>query len=312
MAPNPLLTANFFQQIFPHEIISVADIEGGVSHAQLCRVAFKDRALVARKSAGYYGDEGWQTEMLISQYVADHGFAPPIRYYDQTLLLSLSDYVHDLGFYNFFRDDQQNAQGQMIRLIKSIHQILPKDFIKTKCVLNDFAMAINDIPPDFLDDKIVRILENALCTPWPTDRITFSHNDFQPTNILYDGESLFLIDWEMAGLSHPFYDVAHMGNYLFLDKLQGYELLSHYLDGEVTHDDTQIFDSLRRISYAFLAVINFQAAATHGDVVKRDQKFFIEENFADVFSFWRQSKKDKDLNKNYYLGLLFTLKSSAF
>jgi Ser/Thr protein kinase RdoA (MazF antagonist) len=44
--------------------------------------------------------------------------------------------------------------------------------------------------------------------PWATSSLVSSHNDPNPRNILFDGERLWLIDWELAFRNDPLVDVA--------------------------------------------------------------------------------------------------------
>ena len=38
------------------------------------------------------------------------------------------------------------------------------------------------------------------------------HCDYQPTNLVIDGDRLYVLDWEFAGMNDPFYDIACYGN----------------------------------------------------------------------------------------------------
>ena len=44
--------------------------------------------------------------------------------------------------------------------------------------------------------------------PWDAAALVSSHNDPNPANILFDGERLWLIDWETAYRNDPLVDVA--------------------------------------------------------------------------------------------------------
>ena len=38
------------------------------------------------------------------------------------------------------------------------------------------------------------------------------HCDYQPTNLVINGDKLYVLDWEFAGMNDPFYDIACYGN----------------------------------------------------------------------------------------------------
>ena len=48
--------------------------------------------------------------------------------------------------------------------------------------------------------------------PWDRDAQVSSHNDVNPFNVLFDGDRLWLIDWEIAFRNDPFADVACVAN----------------------------------------------------------------------------------------------------
>jgi thiamine kinase-like enzyme len=79
--------------------------------------------------------------------------------------------------------------------------------------------------PEGCDDAVAaaRRIEDAL----PPFKPALCHNDLLPANLLDDGERLWLIDWEYAGMGDPFFD---LGN---LSAMNGFELA----------DDTQLVEA---------------------------------------------------------------------
>jgi thiamine kinase-like enzyme len=77
------------------------------------------------------------------------------------------------------------------------------------------------LPQDF-DEAFAaaKRIEAAL----PRFKPALCHNDLLPANLLDDGERLWLIDWEYAGMGDPFFD---LGN---LSAMNGFEV----------HDDTEL------------------------------------------------------------------------
>ena len=58
-----------------------------------------------------------------------------------------------------------------------------------------------------------------------------SHNDVNPSNVVYDGERLLFFDWETAGPNDRYYDLATVSPFLRMDEATCLRLLSAH-DGE--------------------------------------------------------------------------------
>jgi len=41
-----------------------------------------------------------------------------------------------------------------------------------------------------------------------------SHNDLKPENVLFDGERVWLVDWEAAFLNDRYHDLAMVANFV--------------------------------------------------------------------------------------------------
>jgi thiamine kinase-like enzyme len=61
----------------------------------------------------------------------------------------------------------------------------------------------------------------------PTE-IVFGHNDLLPSNLIDDGERLWLIDWDYAGFSPPLFDLANLATNSSLEPDEERALLSLY------------------------------------------------------------------------------------
>ena len=62
------------------------------------------------------------------------------------------------------------------------------------------------------------------------------HCDYQPTNLVINGDKLYVLDWEFAGMNDPFYDIACYGNVGF-DKALA--LLEAYVGHKPTKEELQ-------------------------------------------------------------------------
>jgi aminoglycoside phosphotransferase (APT) family kinase protein len=104
-------------------------------------------------------------------------------------------------------------------------------------------------------------------------RQAFSHNDVNPMNVIWDGEKTWLLDWDVAGIGHPLYDLATVAMFLRLDDAAALELCSRH-DGEpFDARGRATFRALRRLvahlcGLTFLGMaddLRTVAAPTRGD-----------------------------------------------
>lgn len=107
-------------------------------------------------------------------------------------------------------------------------------------VLRDYAHALKDaesrmVPelPALLDKATS--LERAV---GPID-VVFGHNDLLAANFIDDGQRLWLIDWDYAGLNSPLFDLGGLASNNELSEDDEAWLLEHYfdraLDDELRH-----------------------------------------------------------------------------
>jgi aminoglycoside phosphotransferase (APT) family kinase protein len=61
-----------------------------------------------------------------------------------------------------------------------------------------------------------------------------SHNDTNPTNLVYDGERLMMLDWQTAALNDKYYDLATIALFLRMDDNASRALLSAYEDRSIS------------------------------------------------------------------------------
>lgn len=65
------------------------------------------------------------------------------------------------------------------------------------------------------------------------------HNDLLPGNIIDDGDRLWLIDWEYAGLGTPLFDLAGLASNAGYDQGQVERLLHAYAGRVPVRDDVE-------------------------------------------------------------------------
>ena len=87
------------------------------------------------------------------------------------------------------------------------------------------------------------------------------HHDANPGNLLFDGERLWLVDWELAGAGDPFYDLGTLCVYAYPGPEERALLLASYLERPPTPAERARLAVATAQALAFYAVV-FATIAT--------------------------------------------------
>ena len=74
-----------------------------------------------------------------------------------------------------------------------------------------------------------------------------SHNDLKPENILYDGNKVWLSDWEAAFTNDRYSDLSIVANFVVTDEADEAEFLNRYFGRNVTEYETARFYLMSQI-----------------------------------------------------------------
>jgi aminoglycoside phosphotransferase (APT) family kinase protein len=91
-------------------------------------------------------------------------------------------------------------------------------------------------------------------SPHDSDMVA-SHNDLKPPNMLFDGERLWLIDWEAAFLNDRYNDLAVMANFVVTNGAEEEIYLRTYFGEEAGEYRLARFYLMRQIVHMFYAMV---------------------------------------------------------
>jgi thiamine kinase-like enzyme len=142
------------------------------------------------------------------------------------------------------RDERNRAR--IVPLVKRVHHEIPKHFRGPALVFWVFQV-VRDYANTLIDGN------SRLCAEVPRYlainaeleqavgpvRIVFGHNDLLASNLIDDGERLWLVDWDYAGFNTPLFDLANLASNNQFDQAMEDWLLEAYFETPVT-------DALRR------------------------------------------------------------------
>jgi aminoglycoside phosphotransferase (APT) family kinase protein len=195
----------------------------GMSGAGVYRVEAAGKSFVLKVASEAEDDADWRRALHIQRLAANAGLAPRIVHVDEARRAVLTAFVADRSFMAFFMDPRTHeaALTQLGRTVRRIHEIPlpadarmrdPREFLAQvrNGLLAGFAL------PGFASDAVQRVL--AEVPPASERAFVLGHNDLNPTNLVYDGEAILLLDWATAGPADAFYDLAVLSVFLRLDE----------------------------------------------------------------------------------------------
>ncbi|MBR0753435.1 phosphotransferase [Bradyrhizobium jicamae] len=201
---------------------AVIPISGGMTAARLFRIDANGHQYLLRLEGTVSPLERLGFEPLESplrnphQYVslriaAEAGIAPRLHHVNETSRVAVMDFVRrrPLDTYPGGLPALAKALGELRARLQATptfpHFVLYPDIVARLwahvCRTGLFASGV-------LDPATAHLERIRTAYLWDTGHSVSSHNDPVPGNILFDGERLWMIDWESAYRSDPLVDIA--------------------------------------------------------------------------------------------------------
>jgi aminoglycoside phosphotransferase (APT) family kinase protein len=143
------------------------------------------------------------------QIAADAGLAPGLHYTNDGAGTAVMDFVEQKPLSAF--------PGGQLELVKALGKLTARLQVTTLFpTLAEYRAVVRRIFTYLRGGAATGLLDphqaalEQICTAyrWDDSKHTSSHNDPNPRNILFDGERLWLIDWETSYRNDPLTDIA--------------------------------------------------------------------------------------------------------
>jgi hypothetical protein len=199
----------------------------------LLRVDADGKQFVLKTSSENETLVDWRSKIHIQKLAGDAGLALRVIHVDEARRAVLSTFVIDRSFPAFYGDPRtcEAALTQLGQMVRRVHELPllpeaePKNQLELLATIWSGPLA-NFALPAFVGDAVQRILTEGV--PPSEHALVLSHNDVNPTNLVYDGEKILWLDWDTAGPNDPFYDLAAVSVFLRMDEGTCQRLLMAY------------------------------------------------------------------------------------
>jgi aminoglycoside phosphotransferase (APT) family kinase protein len=234
------------------EVSAITPIRMGLSGAGVYAVTSDRGEYVLRVQDSGTDDSFWSQHLLILRRAAERGVAPPVVHVDEDARAVLSVRVAGVPLPAVLGDpsQRQRAIQDVVARVRSLHEIDRTGIDERDGV--GFARGVWEqqgrragfptwaAGASSAFDHIAAVLARD-------PRRVVSHNDVNPGNVLWDGTRAWLVDWEVAGLWHPYYDLAAFVTFLALDAERGYDLLALQEGSAVDAKARETFAAMRQL-----------------------------------------------------------------
>jgi aminoglycoside phosphotransferase (APT) family kinase protein len=244
------------QAVLPDDVVgrvvSIAPIRVGLSGAGVYAVDTDRGAYVLRIDSGSASDAAWIRHLTVLRAAADAGIAPAVVHVDErerAIVLVRVDGQLTAALGDPTQRDR--AIVSVIEQLKAVHALDLSGFDEMDGVA--YARAAFEKQRDRAGypswARELGLALDAIADLLREDRRrVVSHNDMNPGNVLWDGAKAWLIDWEVAAISHPYYDVATFATFLNLDLGQASGLLALQEQRPLDDADRAMLAALRRLA----------------------------------------------------------------
>lgn len=240
---------------------TIQAIRSGLSGAGVYAVITSRGEYVLRIQAECADDALWTQQLLILRRAVERGVAPPIVHVEQAARSIISARIAGVPLPAALGDPTQRRAvlTSVVERLRLLHGLDTSGVSERDPIAYARHVAqVQRVRPGFpswaagLDATIAAI---AAVLANDAHRVV-SHNDLNPGNVIWDGIRAWIVDWEVAGLGHPHYDLATLAMFLNLSDEIMLGLIT--LHDQAPPDATSLanFAALRRLS-ALLCGVTF-------------------------------------------------------
>src|SRR6478735_2593233 len=223
----------FLQTLLPEASVGVIEaiepIRAGLSGAGVYAITASRGAFVLRVQERQLDDDYFAQQLRVLQRASAARVAPAIVHVDEAARAVLSVRIAGLPLAAALAEPSTRGAvlAAVVDALRALHGVdtqgvaLRDPLPYTRAAWQacrerpGFPSWASELAPTL--DQLAALLEAE-------PRRVVSHNDVNPGNFLWDGARAWLVDWEVAGLGHPHYDLAALALFLRLADAEAFEL----------------------------------------------------------------------------------------
>ncbi|SHN35755.1 phosphotransferase family protein [Mucilaginibacter sp. OK098] len=231
------------------EFEEISVLTAGLSPALIFRIVVMGKPYLLRiitNEDAMSNPEHWYSCMKMA---AEAGLAPHIWYTSIADRISITDFIEAKPF------PTTKAAVILPDLLKRLHSLphFPPRvnyFEAMDGFIRKFQAA--KILPENITKELFNMYANITSVyPRNGHDLVSCHNDLKPENMLFDGDRVWLVDWEAAFLNDRYADLAVVANFVVMNDDEERDYLKRYFGEEVNEYNYARFFLMRQLLHIF-------------------------------------------------------------
>lgn len=242
------------------EFEDIRSLTAGLSSALVCRIVVRGcpyllRVITNNSSNPGPGQGDPTNQFACMRKAAEAGIAPRVWYTSVEDRVSITDFVEARPF------PRAEALARLPLTLRALHALPPFPLPK----VGNYLDVMDGIVRRFQSAKILPESETAelfsgyarVKSAYPQDDadMVSCHNDLKPENILFDGERVWLVDWEAAFLNDRYSDLGVVANFVVTNEVEEQDYLRSYFGEAVGDYRLARFYLMRQMLHVFYATM---------------------------------------------------------
>jgi aminoglycoside phosphotransferase len=238
------------------EFEDIRMLTAGLSPAHVFRIVVRGCPYLLRvvmdTGAATGPGRGDQTRNFANMNLAaEAGIAPRVWYTNTEDRVSITDFVDARPF------PRTEALAGLPLTLQRLHAL--PSFLKPVNIINPdmFIRRFQDakiLPESETEELFERYARVTNVYPRDSDMVP-SHNDLKPENILFDGDRVWLVDWEAAFLNDRYHDLAMVANFVVTNDAEENAYLRAYFGEAAGEYRLARFYLMRQTMHVFYAIV---------------------------------------------------------
>lgn len=212
---------------------TVTRVNQGQSGAGVYRIEGTAGHFILKRTSADEPLANWTRQLGFQRAAAERGVAPRVVHANADARVVISEAVREVPFAARYHTPDTHADTMQLlgTTIRAMHDIpLAEDtpVAAAMAFLRDMHVAAQSHGPlpVWVEENV-----NALLTETPPASAlanVASHNDLNPSNLIFDGARLMMLDWNTVAANDPYYDLATVSVFLRMDADACRRLLAAY------------------------------------------------------------------------------------